>query len=449
MSQPSVINYFSTRKRLAHDELKSSSAKKVLILDNESVQRAANNNPCSEPFKEPKITTTSSEVREIVVTKVNSRSMAKKPKQTRIKKIKQIPNQTNLQTLPINTTSKESTQREVTNVTPKTELQKEPIHVTPPSTPTKRVNAMDKVKPLARELSFNELKQRMSRSSRLAELKASISKFKQLESKLEEAEKKTAKIEDSPNLKSFKTIELEVALSPTKTLSPEKVYLSPKKNITVKKNLLNLLSPTKNAVALPSVPAKLQILEVTRPSLTLPFKYRCLLEFFRNIDTVMQIMFNRKETITFRKLKPAVEELFKRNLYEKHLSQIKSIYPNAFNFKQEKLRAFGAGLRQEQWELVVEPKIDQETMSSDILLERRRKFHDILLEKTITYHTEFLLTLEPPMNIPMNKLKRWHPEFNLETLPDIEEASLPQAPQEENSRNHVVRYPIGKTKEIP
>ncbi|GJQ76968.1 putative DNA replication factor [Trypoxylus dichotomus] len=357
--------------------------------------------------------------------------MAKKSRHARVKKVKELPNQANLQTLLNNVAVKESTRREVSDVTPRNEVQKEPVHVTPPSTPTKRVNAMDKVKPIARELSFNELKQKLSRSSRLAELKASITKFKQLDSKLEAVEKKTSKIEDSPNLKNFRTIELEVALSPTKTLSPEKVYLSPKKDTTVKKNLLNLLSPTKNAVALPSAPAKLQVLEFVKPSLTLPFKYRCLLEFFRNIDTVVQIMFNRKETITFRKLKPAVEELLKRNLYERHLSQIKSIYPEAFNFKQEKLKAFGAGVRQGQWELVVEPKIDQETMSADILLQRRKKFHDILLEKTVAYHSEFLLTLEPPLNIPMNKLKRWHPEFNLETLPDIEEISLPQAPHEE------------------
>lgn len=142
-------------------------------------------------------------------------------------------------------------------------------------------------------------------------------------------------------------------------------------------------------------------------------------------------MFNRKETITFRKLKPAVEELLKRNLYEKHLSQIKSLYPDAFNFKQEKLRVFGAGVRQEQWELVIEPNFNQETMPADILLERKRKFHNILLAKTIAYHNEFLLTLEPPMHIPIDKLKRWHPEFNIENVLDIEEVPLPQAPHED------------------
>lgn len=199
----------------------------------------------------------------------------------------------------------------------------------------------------------------------------------------------------------------------------------------MRKNLLNLLSPTKNAVALPSSPVKPIVRDISLPSLTLPFKYRCLIEFFRSIDTVMQIMHNRKETITFRKLKPAVEELLKRNLYEKHLGQIKSLYPDAFNFKQEKLRVYGIGVRKEQWELVIEPNLGSNSMSSDILLERKRKFHQTLLEKTAMYHNEFLTTLDPPMNIPLSKLKRWHPEFNIENIPDIEEASLPQAPQEE------------------
>lgn len=219
--------------------------------------------------------------------------------------------------------------------------------------------------------------------------------------------------------------------SPTKTLSPEKGYLSPRKDTTAKKNLLNLLSPTKNAVALPVSPAKSQILELPQTSLTLPFKYRRLLEFFKNIDTIVQIMFNRNETVTFRKLKPGVEELLKRNLYEKHLAQIKSLYPDSFIFKQEKLRVYGVGVRHEQWELVIEPKINQRIMSADVILERKRNFHTILLEKTIDYHNEFLLSLEPPMNIPKDKLKRWHPEFNLESIPDIEETPLPQAPEEQ------------------
>lgn len=215
MSQPSVASYFSTRKRLACDDLKSTSAKKVLVLDSNSADSLPSSIHHPDPTKDSKLTCTTPELRQIVMqsgNKINNTTMAKKPKQTKIRKLKEVPNQRDLQTLLNNVTTIESNHTIVQDLTPKGDVNKEPIHRTPPSTPIKRVNAMDNVKPIARELSFNELKQKMSRSSRLAELKASISKFKQLDTKLQEVEKKTSKIEDSPNLKSFKTIELEVAL---------------------------------------------------------------------------------------------------------------------------------------------------------------------------------------------------------------------------------------------
>lgn len=39
----------------------------------------------------------------------------------------------------------------------------------------------------------------------------------------------------------------------------------------------------------------------------------------------------------------------------------------------------------------------------------------------------FLKTLEPPIS-SVGAIKRWHPEFALEDLPDIEEAALPKPP---------------------
>lgn len=167
-----------------------------------------------------------------------------------------------------------------------------------------------------------------------------------------------------------------------------------------------------------------------KASLTLPYKYRSLAEIFRSIDTVCQILFNRKEIITFRKLKPAVEEMLKKNLTEKHLAQIKALYEEAYEFSQAKLKVFGTGNKQEQWELVVKPKIDQETITSDMLLDRRRKLYNILINKLKDYHAEFLQTLEPPIEVPKDQITRWHPEFDIERVPDVELAVLPQPPDE-------------------
>lgn len=134
--------------------------------------------------------------------------------------------------------------------------------------------------------------------------------------------------------------------------------------------------------------------------------------------------------ITFRKLKPAVEEMIKKNLTEKHLAQIKTLFEDAFEFSQAKLKVFGTGNKQEQWELVVRPKVEEESITSDKLLERRRKLYNILIDKLKDYHAEFLQSLEPPIEVPKEKITRWHPEFDIERVPDIEPAKLPQPPDE-------------------
>ncbi|XP_022908921.2 DNA replication factor Cdt1 [Onthophagus taurus] len=408
MSQPSVASYFNTRKRQAAiDSLKQTTPKKVLILDQNETE--INKQHLKGHHDEPKIIVVKETTK---ITKKGQRTTQR----TR-KKDDSISNQPDIKQF-------------VQNICEKTEIKavvdREAELKTPPGSPV-IINAMDKVKVTGKEINFNEIKQKLSRSSRLAELKASLSKFKEKDAKLKEIEKKNEKNEIHLNLKEFKKIELEVCLSPTKTLSPQKQYLSPKKDTTARKNLLNLLSPTRNAVALPPSPLKSEKEESLSESFTLPFKYKCLLEIFRGIDIACQILFNRKETITFRKLKSAVEEMLKRNLFERHLAQIATIYPKAFSFVQEKLRVFGLGVKENRWELVVKPGVE-ENMSSDVLLERRRKFNRLLIEKVHQYHDEFLKSVG--LNINKEKLKRWHPEFSLETVPDIECEKLPEPPQE-------------------
>jgi len=107
------------------------------------------------------------------------------------------------------------------------------------------------------------------------------------------------------------------------------------------------------------------------------------------------MLFNRKELITFNKLKPAVQELLRRNFTQEHLAQIKTIYPDAYTYHQEKHRNFGSVSKQEKYELVLTPVVEkingrntpdadnilktENSMSPTILLERRKKFYNALL----------------------------------------------------------------------
>lgn len=171
-----------------------------------------------------------------------------------------------------------------------------------------------------------------------------------------------------------------------------------------------------------------------KSTLTLPFKYRCLAEIFRCLDSVCAMFLNRGEVITFRKIKPAVQELLRKNFNEIHLEQIKSVYPDSFTFSQEKIRNFGSTSKQDKYQLVIVPIIEangQNRMNTSVLLERRRKLFNLLIEKVKDYHQEFLSSLEKPMEIPRDKIVRWHPEFDIEKIPEIERTPLPQPPNVE------------------
>jgi chromatin licensing and DNA replication factor 1 len=115
------------------------------------------------------------------------------------------------------------------------------------------------------------------------------------------------------------------------------------------------------------------------------------------------------------------------------------------------MRSFGS-TNPEKYELVITPIIEcnqeksgrntpdaenvlksalQTHMGPSVLLERRRKFYTILLENVKDEHEKFLLSLETPMNIPKEKITRWHPEFDVDACKIIEKAELPQVPIQE------------------
>lgn len=168
-------------------------------------------------------------------------------------------------------------------------------------------------------------------------------------------------------------------------------------------------------------------------SLPLPHQYRFLAELFRGMETVVALLYNRNEKITFNKLKPSVQEMLKRNFTEKHLAQIKQLVPDFYNFEVQKIKNFSTSTQKETFELLISPNIpnDIKVMNPTVLLERRRYFYDTLLQLVKKHHSQYLLTLDPPMVIPDDKLTRWHPEFEIEKVPEVDCAKLPEMPNAE------------------
>ncbi|NXS45176.1 CDT1 factor, partial [Balaeniceps rex] len=175
------------------------------------------------------------------------------------------------------------------------------------------------------------------------------------------------------------------------------------------------------------------------PGLTLPYKFKVLAEMFRSVDTIAGMLFNRAETITFAKVKQGVQDMMRKQFEERHVGQIKAVYPTSYRLRQEKnIPTFSSGVKKSDYQLTLEPVLGDEEkvdgrphLSASRLLERRKEFNRNLVNIVKQHHKAFLAALSPPMVVPEEKLTRWHPRFNVDEVPDISPAELPRPPQED------------------
>ncbi|CAB3238039.1 unnamed protein product [Arctia plantaginis] len=288
-----------------------------------------------------------------------------------------------------------------------------------------------------KELSLGDIRKKLASSSRLAELKATADRLSKGIQELKAASEKR-------NLKEFKSIDVEVPSSPSKKSLIQAELLSPKKCVsTPPSHQRPLISPRKVFVSPVKSPSKVPAyirhaaLATSSSSLPLPHHYRFLAELFRGMETVVALLYNRNEKITFAKLKPSVQEMLKRSFTQKHLAQIKHLVPDFYNYNVQKMKNFSASSHKEEYELVISPNFpnDIKNMNPSVLLERRRYFYDILLQLVKKHHAQYLKTLDPPMEIPDDKLTRWHPEFEIEKIPEVESAKLPEMPNVQKFSN--------------
>uniref|UniRef100_A0A8C8VI84 Chromatin licensing and DNA replication factor 1 n=1 Tax=Pelusios castaneus TaxID=367368 RepID=A0A8C8VI84_9SAUR len=173
------------------------------------------------------------------------------------------------------------------------------------------------------------------------------------------------------------------------------------------------------------------------PGLTLPYKYKVLAEMFRSMDRIVAMLFNRSETVTFAKVKQGVQDIMHKQFEERNVGQIKTVYPAAYSFRQEKnVPTFSSFLKKSSFHLTIDPVLGEEEkvdgrphLSASRLLERKRVFSRNLVNIVKQHHKTFMASLSPPMVIPDEKLTRWHPRFNVDGVPDIIPADLPRPPQ--------------------
>ncbi|NXE54534.1 CDT1 factor, partial [Casuarius casuarius] len=173
------------------------------------------------------------------------------------------------------------------------------------------------------------------------------------------------------------------------------------------------------------------------PGLTLPYKFKVLAEMFRSMDAIVGMLFNRSETVTFAKVKQGVQDVMRKQFEERHVGQIKAVYPASYRLRQEKnIPTFSSSIKKSDYQLTLEPVLGEEErmdgrphLSASRLLERRKEFNHNLVGIVKQHHKAFMASLNPPMVVPDDKLMRWHPRFNVDEVPDITPAELPRPPR--------------------
>ncbi|XP_069955903.1 DNA replication factor Cdt1 [Cherax quadricarinatus] len=291
-----------------------------------------------------------------------------------------------------------------------------------------------------------EIKERLGKCGRLDELRARLLKVNQCREKIRQFRENAAsdvrslelpspgKDSITLQLKKFTALDVEVPISPQKT--PVK-------------------TPNKTPIKAPAYERFQHLVEKPSEELVLPYKYRFVKEVFRAVDTVVSLLHNRQEVITYSKLKPAVQEMLRRTMHEHYLGQVKTVFPLAYFFKQENIRnTKNTGIGTEpknQYQLTLSCNMNYKPLSTQnlamkfhevdhpqqlkfrkmdsiVMVERRNIFHNSLVDILRDHHDQFLQSLDPPIMSSGMNIKRWHPEFPLEDVPDIEPSLLPQPP---------------------
>lgn len=170
-------------------------------------------------------------------------------------------------------------------------------------------------------------------------------------------------------------------------------------------------------------------------TLTLPVAYARILDSFKGSDSIVKFLTNRQEICTFLKLKLGIQNITKHTFTQKHLGQIKTVYPNAYHFRQEKMFIDFKN----DYHLTIRPNLDDieeidsvkgiKDFSPSVLLKRLNVFKSNLFTIVKNCHQKFLESIGIT-NVDFKDIKRWHPKFDLETVEEIADAELPKCPNE-------------------
>ncbi|KAF9568861.1 hypothetical protein EC968_002833 [Mortierella alpina] len=158
------------------------------------------------------------------------------------------------------------------------------------------------------------------------------------------------------------------------------------------------------------------------PSLPLPSHLRTLYDIFKGLETVLVFTKRQGQLCFYHKLKKHVELQSSRNFEIKHLAQFKTILPEAYKYTASPCLFEGARIRSILIDML-DIKDDVEGVFVPQVEKRHKLFLDRLYDRVKLHHQAFLSSTSPPRTDTYPH--GWHPEFDLESVPAIEESEVP------------------------
>ncbi|KAJ3183813.1 replication licensing factor Cdt1 [Geranomyces variabilis] len=260
--------------------------------------------------------------------------------------------------------------------------------------------------------------------------------------------------EESPEIHDPREQPSRLSLPTTPISSPAKpVHLS-----TLSRNLLE-------ASSIGQRPAHQRFKHLLNPSskLPLPQHYLVLEKMFLGLEGSATISRARGERCIYHKIRKAVEYQCGRNFEMRNLAQIRTVYPEAYTYAH--ITTINQGVRVSSVCIDVpdeskraepvspSPKtpnsvssvvrggahaapilsaMDSPSMlrlansAGNRMQHRRLEFHARLEKMVRTAHAEFLKTIAHSPPGADSKLRAWHPQFDLDSMPEIEPADMPE-----------------------
>jgi len=287
-------------------------------------------------------------------------------------------------------------------------------------------NVMDKLN----RMDSKEVKAKLKTVNKLSDLQA---QFKSLKKDPNLAKSSTPQTAKRALFQEDKKVDVKPEIK-----APLPPLMSPKKVATSAAPMVKtVLSPGK-ASPRKAIPAFVRYQELAQPDqfLPLPNRYKALTEVFRSVDVIVSMKFNRKEIIRVPDLKPAVQNITRKTFSDFYLRQIRCVFPKAYKYVWEKIND---RLGRHTGDFVLHMSPDhgvgtKSNMSPLIKVERLKMFQHALLNIVHDYHREFLASLGIS-GLADSQVNRWHKDFSLEAVPDIQEEPLPPKPEVEKARS--------------